>query len=194
LYRKFREGDAEDSETEEYWLALRVLKFNSGYTLLIAAENGLKSADEKKKLAKALVALVIRYNIVSSLDRAKLESAVYSAAKTLSDKKGFEAAFAQLVSIFPAKSVFDNGFAKLAFSDSNIGVARYLLRCFNNALAKTEEVSISGPDKVHVEHIYPQNPPTGRRWKDHTKAAQEFSTFLKNRIGSIELLHTLLDR
>jgi hypothetical protein len=88
LYRAFREGDVEDDETEEYWLALRTLRFNAGYSLLIAAEHGLKSADEKKKLAKALVALVIRYNIVSNLDRAKIESTVYSAAKALSDGTG----------------------------------------------------------------------------------------------------------
>jgi hypothetical protein len=180
LYRNFREGDVEDDETEEYWLALRTLRFNAGYSLLIAAEHGLKSAEERKNIAKALVALVIRYNIVSNLDRAKIESTVYSAAKALSDALGFEAALVLLLSISPSEAVFNNGFETLAFSSSNIGVARYLLRCFNNDLAATEEVSVGGPDKVHVEHIYPQNPPPDRRWKNHAR--------MVGRIGNLTLL------
>jgi hypothetical protein len=185
LYRKFREGEADDDETEEYWLALRTLRFNVGYSLLIAAEHDLTSADEKKNLARALVSLVIRYNIVANLDRAKIESVVYSAAKALSDGKGITAALELLLAISPSESVFATGFETLTFSASNIGVARYLLRCFNNELAATEEVSISGPDKVHVEHIYPQNPPQERRLQNHARVV--------GRIGNLTLLDKALN-
>ena len=73
FYRQYRDGDTDDSELQEYWLAFRILNFNAGLPALLAANRKLP-AEEQKRIAQALVALVIRHNIVCSLDRAKTES------------------------------------------------------------------------------------------------------------------------
>ena len=85
LYRKIRDGDTDDPELEEYWLSLRYLKFNAGYSLLFAAYHNVVAESERKDIAKALRALVIRHNLVSlTLDRASLESLSFACAKALS--------------------------------------------------------------------------------------------------------------
>jgi len=44
----------------------------------------------------------------------------------------------------------------------------------------TGEVSVETPDRVHVEHIYPQTPPAERRWDNHEKYI--------GRLGNLTLL------
>ena len=34
-------------------------------------------------------------------------------------------------------------------------------------MAPTQEVTVAGTDRVHVEHIYPQNPKADDRWDKH---------------------------
>jgi hypothetical protein len=161
-------GDTDDSDLREDLIALRALKFNACYPLLLAADRQL-NAEEKKTLTKAIVALVVRHNVVCNQDRAKLESTVYAAAKLLSEGKGHAVALASLQGISPGKDQFDGSFANLAFSTAEHGTARYLLSCFDAQLATTTEVTIAGAERVHVEHIYPQTPPSSHRWEKHER-------------------------
>lgn len=184
LYRQFHDGDSDDSDLQEDLIALRMLKFTACYPLLLAADHQL-NAQEKKTLTKALVAIVVRHNVVCNLDRAKLESTVYAAAKLLSDGKGHAVALASLQGISPGKEQFVGSFANLAFSTAEHGTARYLLRCFDSQLATTMEVTIAGADRVHVEHIYPQNPPPLNRWEEHARYV--------NRLGNLTLLDKRLN-
>jgi hypothetical protein len=41
------------------------------------------------------------------------------------------------------------------------------LREIEHAIRKTNELAVEEADRVHVEHIYPQNPPAADLWKDH---------------------------
>lgn len=45
--------------------------------------------------------------------------------------------------------------------------ARYVLREIEHAVRKTMELAVEEADRVDVEHIYPQNPRDGDKWKDH---------------------------
>ena len=184
LFRQFRDGDSEDSDFQESLVALRTLKFNACYPLLLATHHKL-SAEERRKIAKALVALVVRHNVVCNLDRAKLENLVYATAKLLSDGQGCENALASLRGISPPPELFEGSFAKLSFSVAEHGTARYLLRCFDSNLATTAEVTVAGADRVHVEHIYPQNPVEGNRWQEHDRQVR--------RIGNLTLLDKRLN-
>jgi hypothetical protein len=181
LYRQFREGETDDVELQDYWLALRTLKFSAAYPLLISAHHTL-APESQKNLTKALVALVIRHNIVCNLDRAKLESLVYATAKKVSDGCGYETALADLQMMSPDEDLFRNNFEKLTFTRADTSIARYLLRVLDSALGKTSEVSVAGPEHVHVEHIYPQSPTSGHNWQEHDRYV--------NRLGNL----TLLDR
>lgn len=181
LYRQFRDGDSDDNELQDYWLALRILKFNAGYPLLLSAHHKLL-ADEQKNLAKALVALAIRHNIICDLDRAKLESLVYEVAKVISDGESYNTALEALRRISPSDVQFAGSFAQVAFGKSEMSIARYLLRAVETKIETTQEVSTAGPDRVHVEHIYPQSPEASDRWIDHDKYV--------GRLGNL----TLLDR
>ena len=181
LYRRLREGDTEDDELQDYWPVLRILNANAAYALLLAAHHSL-SEDEQKTLAKAAVSLAIRHNIVCDIDRAKFESAIYCAAKKVSSGQGGAETLDDLRSISPVAKRFQDSFAALRFPPSQSSIARYMLRTFETHCAKTEETITAGPAKVHIEHIYPQNPPQEKKWKDH-------SEFI-NRLGNL----TLLDR
>ncbi len=47
-------------------------------------------------------------------------------------------------------------------------------RSLEARLAETEEVTVAGPSKVHVEHIYPQTPPQEQRWANHGPQVNRF--------------------
>jgi len=179
FYRQFRDGDTDDSELQEYWLAFRTLNFNAGLPALLAA-NRKFTPEEQKQLAQAVIALVIRHNIVCSLDRAKTESLAYSTAKKISENAAYLAIINDLRSVSPPKEQFEQGFAKLAFSKAEHGIARYILRALEAHFSATGEVIVAGPERVHIEHIYPQSPKEGERWEEHDRYL--------TRLGNLTLL------
>jgi hypothetical protein len=181
LYRRMRDGDVDDPDLEEYWLSLRYLKFNAGYPLLFAAHRMLSEHDQKI-LAKALRALAIRHNLICNLDRASLESLSFACAKGISSGASADDSLILLRSKSPKDEMFAQSFAALSFNTTEHGYARYLLRLFDEYIATTQEVTVAGADRVHVEHIYPQTPKDAERWENH-------SAFV-NRLGNL----TLLDR
>ena len=71
FYRQFRDGDTDDSELQDYWLAFRTLAFNAGFPALLSANRNFKP-EEQKRLAQALICLVIRHNVVCNFDGAKV--------------------------------------------------------------------------------------------------------------------------
>jgi hypothetical protein len=184
LYRQYRTGDTDDTGLRDYWVAHRTLRFNAGYPLLLACSHKLNAA-EQKNIARAVIALVIRHNIVCNLDRARLESTVFSAAKRVSDGEGFDAAVRELRSISPNDETFDRNFQRLAFGRSNINIARYMLGCIEDHLSETQELSIAGSERVHVEHIYPQTPAAADKWNEHEKLVSLFGnlTLLDRRLN-----------
>jgi hypothetical protein len=168
FYRQYRDGDTEDSELEEYWKAFRTLNFNAGFPVLLAAK-GKFTAEEQKNITQALIALTVRHNVVCNLDRAKLESVAYSTAKKISDGATYQAALGSLQAVSPPREQFEQSFAKLAFSKAEHGVARFILRNIEARASATGEVSVAGPERVHIEHIYPQSPIEGQRWPEHER-------------------------
>jgi hypothetical protein len=166
FYRQFRDGDTDDSELQEYWLAFRTLNFNAGFPALLAAHRKF-TPEEQKRLAQSLISLVVRHNIVCSLDRARTESLAYSTAKRISDGGDCAAIIDDLRKASPPKELFEQGFANLKFSKAEQGIARFVLRALEARIAATGEVTVAGPDRVHIEHIYPQCPKEGERWEDH---------------------------
>ncbi len=93
---------------------------------------------------------------------------------------GYPAVVDDLRNVSPPKEQFEQSFAKLAFSKAEHGIARYMLRALEAHLSATGEVTVAGPDRVHIEHIYPQSPKEGERWEDHDRYL--------TRLGNLTLL------
>jgi hypothetical protein len=184
LYRQFRDGDNDDADIQQDLRALRILKFNAAYPLLFSASRRL-SDDENKRVLGALVSLVVRHNVVCGLDRAKIETNVYATAKLLADGANYATALASLQSISPTDAQFDSNFINLGFNQSEHGIARYLLSCIDAQMGATQEVTVAGAERVHVEHIYPQNPLPANRWDAHDQYLRK--------IGNLTLLDKRLN-
>ena len=184
LYKQFRDAETDDAELQEWWRAFRTLKFNGAYPLLLAATRVLTS-DDQKRITKALIALVIRHNVVCNRDRAKLESVAYAAAKKISDRDELVVVLGELRKLSPSDSEFQASFAKLAFTKTELNIARLLLRAFDAKLSTTEEIFIAGSDRVHVEHIYPQSPKPSNKWTEHD--------LFVGRLGNLTLLDKKLN-
>ena len=124
--------------------------------------------------------------MVSGLELSKLEDVVYDVAKSLSENRDFAAATAAINGIKPTNDAFERRFS--AFQVTRRDTRRYLLQKIENYLrqlaGKTGELQISGPDRVHVEHIYPQRPDV--RLPDHQD--------LVNRFGNLTLLDAKLNQ
>ena len=74
-------------------------------------------------------------------------------------------------------------FVNMKFLSARIfrqNTVRYLLREWEHFKRKTGEVSVELPDRVHVEHIYPQTPSESNRWANHDLAV--------SRLGNMTLL------
>ena len=111
-----------------------------------------------------------------------MERTVYETASRLRGDRDFEAAIASLAALAPDRADFEARFARASIP--RIATARYLLREIEHAMRQTGEVTVEGPDRVHVEHIYPQTP-AGDRWAHHFA--------LINRIGNLTLLSRRLN-
>jgi len=166
LYKRIREGDTTDPREREIWLGLSALRAQSGYALLIAACRVLNE-DARRRVSAALFSLIVRHNIICDRDRAKFESTVFAAAKALSDGGGEAAALAQLRGLSPPDSDVRNSFPHLGFGRSQTGAAHIFLRALEYGLRRTDELIIATPDRVHLEHIYPQRPEAANRMPDH---------------------------
>jgi hypothetical protein len=133
--------------------------------------------EQLRVLASALTALFVRYNVVGGRESTVMETAVYEVAASLRKNGDFDAAVATLITLAPDAGEFVARFQRV--SVNRIATARYLLREIEHAKRRTQEVSVEGTDRVHVEHIYPQTP-DGPKWPNHALTL--------NRLGNLTLL------
>jgi hypothetical protein len=185
FYRRVREGDSTDPSERDIWLGLATLRAQSGYALLIAADRHLPE-QARKRVAAALFSLIARHNIICDRDRAKFESAAFAAAKAISDGGGEQAALATLRALSPSDPEFRQSFMTMSFARSQNSIAQIMLRAIEYRLRETEELIIATPDRVHLEHIYPQRPAAADRLERHDEYV--------GRIGNLTLLDHRLNQ
>lgn len=181
FYKRIREGDTADFRERDIWLGLAALRAQSGYALLIAASRTL-GEESRKRISDALYSLIVRHNVICDRDRAKFETTAFSAAKILADGGGETAALTLLRSLSPTDEDVRQNFATLSFGRPQSSLAQVILRSMEYKLRNTEELIVNTPDRVHLEHIYPQKPQAADRLVNHDEYV--------GRIGNL----TLLDR
>ncbi|MCE9635601.1 MAG: DUF262 domain-containing HNH endonuclease family protein [Planctomycetes bacterium] len=165
-YRDIRDGDCERLVIAEVWSSLDALKAHAAFPLLFAAKRFLGASD-LDELSWAAFALCVRHNVVCRRDRARFETACFEAALAVSNGQGVAAALDLLRGVNPSDEDFRLGFSSLTFARHQAPVARVLLRLIEQSLRATHEDTIADSRSVHVEHIYPRNPPAERRWESH---------------------------
>jgi hypothetical protein len=126
--------------------------------------------------------MFVRYNVIGGRETTIMESAVFKAAAALRETGDFDTAIAAMRSISPDADDFVGRFERA--SVSRVATARYLLKKIEEAKRRTQELTVEGTDRVHLEHIYPQNP-AGTRWPSHARVI--------NRLGNLTLLSRSLN-
>jgi Protein of unknown function DUF262/Protein of unknown function (DUF1524) len=181
IYREIVRARDEDPELRRHLEAIRSLAAKALYPVLLAGYAAAGDDEEGKRklraLASALVTMFVRYNVIGGRETTVMESTVYGVAAELRISKDFDAAVAALAAFAPGAADFIARFQTR--SVGRIATVRYLLREIEQAKRKTQELEVSGTDRVHVEHIYPQTP-DGPRWPNHAAAV--------NRLGNLTLL------
>jgi hypothetical protein len=184
-YRQIISAKDEDSEVRDHLAGIKMLGAKTLLPAVLSAYSVDKPA-ERKEFLGLLVSLYVRYAVVSNLEMSKLEDVIYDLAKKLSRTGDFAAAVEAVNEIKPTNDAFGKRFG--TFQLTRRESQRYMLQKLENHLrqqaGKTGELQISGPDRVHVEHIYPQRPE--RRLPDHQD--------LVNRFGNLTLLDSKLNQ
>ena len=185
LYKQVRDGDSPDFLESEAWSAISPLRAQSGYALLIAASRQLDET-ARKMVSSALFSLIVRHNIICDKDRAKFETTAFSAAKAISDGGGGQAAVALLRALSPSDEEVRQTFATLSFGASQNSIAQVILRAMEYKLRQTDELIIATPERVHLEHIYPQKAALANRLANHDEYV--------GRVGNLTLLDKRLNQ
>jgi uncharacterized protein with ParB-like and HNH nuclease domain len=132
-------------------------------------------AVSRSQLLDALVALYVRHILIGGRDNSELEQTVFGVAQGLREKMTPALALQRLQAIAPKDDEFEAEFTEASIART--ASAAYVLRELEHEKRPTKELKVETPDLVHVEHIYPQNPPRAQRWDEHD--------LYVNRIGNL---------
>jgi uncharacterized protein DUF262/uncharacterized protein DUF1524 len=190
LYRDIVRAREDDVDLRRQLEGIRMLGAKALYPALLSAYSALDADADKaplRDLAAALTTMFVRYNVIGGRETTVMESAVYRIAANLRDDGDFGAAVDALADLSPDAADFVSRFQRAAVN--RMTTARYLLREIEHAKRRTQEVSVEGTDRVHVEHIYPQTPAEDA-WPNHksvidrlgnlTLLGKRFNTSIKN--------------
>lgn len=185
VYRDLVRSSLGTETLREQLEAIAELGASVTYPLLLAAAEGTdEESSTLEELAGFLVSLYVRYSVVGGRESTVLEGAIYAAAKRLREDRDYAAIQTELSLLVPDLTEFRRQFRRL--SVSRTATQRYLLRAMEHRMRTTEEVVVASPRRVHVEHIYPQRPPTPAKLPRHTG--------LINRLGNLTLLSRRLNQ
>lgn len=188
LYRDIAQARDDDPDLQRLLASLKALGAKalfpavlSGYAAIgdesTSTEERAKQKERLVTFLKALTALFVRYNVIGGRETTVMEGTIYEVAAKLRNDLDFDAAVATVAALVPDADDFVASFTRA--SVPRAATARYLLREIEHAIRATGEMSVEAPDKVHLEHIYPQTP-AGNKWPNHAQ--------IINRLGNLTLL------
>jgi hypothetical protein len=136
-----------------------------------------EEADRVRTVSK-LIATYVRRIVIGNMEAGRFETLVYNLAKDIRNGLPVAESLTQLREGAPTDERFLADFQTVSLPRT--AQARYILKKLEQHIRATQEVAVEAPDRVHVEHIYPQTPQQGERWADHN--------LVINRIGNLTLL------
>ncbi len=163
-YASILSSDDDDPEMKELLIGLNVLGAKPLLPPLLSAYK-VGTLNDKRAFLANLMTLYVRHVVIGGLEGSKLETFLYDLARRLRQNRNFVTARADMIRFAPADNDFTAAFRVASVSKAS--AARYLLREIEyNRRPTGGEVQINDLPTVNLEHIYPQNPITGK-WADH---------------------------
>lgn len=179
IYRDIVAARDSDDETRRLLDGVRLLGAKVLYPAILSAfQHTEDDHKELQALLRALTTVFVRSAVLGGRQAGTIETEAYETASALFETGDFDAAISRLDSFSP-----DAEDARDRFRTARIerrATQRYLLRQIEHAKRASGELAVETPDRVHVEHIYPQKPEEGHRWDNHSA--------MLNRIGNVTLL------
>ncbi|MEW9527283.1 DUF262 domain-containing protein [Microbispora sp. NPDC049125] len=175
---------------DSYLAEVKALSADALYPLLLAASEDNEYGD-LQQLAQVALSYYVRWTLVGRRESTILEEVIFEAAKELSSGSRVESAVSRISDALPDDDAFQTDFGNVSISKSF--QARYLLTKIEQFMRKKEgvdEVEVAGSKVVHVEHIYPQNPPPDWILKDQPgdRPGEQHNRWAA-RLGNQTLLH-----
>jgi uncharacterized protein with ParB-like and HNH nuclease domain len=134
--------------------------------------------ENREDFLEAVVHAYVRHSVIGQLENSKLENVIHRLAAGIRGAMKLPEASKILAEFAPDDDAFTAAFQRVSISRT--ATQRYLLREIELKKRTTEELGVNPPSKVHVEHIYPQTPTDGHKWKNHAQ--------MINRLGNLSLL------
>jgi hypothetical protein len=149
------------------------------------------SAEEKIRLSvlRDVKKFVVKYAIFANQVTNELEGIMAEVARAVREDvaRGLKEMDSRFKKALPNQKVIREGFLGL---EPSISVARGLLIEIETHLTGTEK-TVSSPDEVNVEHIFPQSP--NPEWIKAFRAADEEETYC-SRLGNLTLIDAKLNK
>ena len=176
IYRDIVNARDDNAEIARLLQGVRMLGAKALLPSILSAYD-TEPEDERLRFIKALIVLYVRHVVIGKLENSRLETVVYKVAKQLREDGDYGRAITAVREASPPDERFHGEFETATVSRQKS--ARYLLRELEHAKRVTGEVTVELPDRVHLEHIYPQTPQEAR-WPNHSAAV--------DRLGNLTLL------
>lgn len=184
VYREIVSGRDDDAQVQNLLQDVQLLGASSSVLFpYILAVKQTVPAERQLGLISQAVNAYVRHSVIGQRDNSRLENVLYSAARALRQNAEPEAIRQLLLPVVPDDDELVAAFERLSITQR--GTQRYLLRCLEAEKRRTEELDVAMPNRVHVEHIYPQTPPDDRRNPQHDR--------ILNRLGNLTLLSARLN-
>jgi hypothetical protein len=163
--------------------------FRVGNTVLLAVWAATKNKNLRLEVVRELKCFLVKFAIFANQVTNELEGVMAKLAQAI--RKDVRGGVDELKSTFkkklPSKQAIKDGFSTL---EPTVPVARALLIEIETALAGTEKTPAS-PQKVNVEHIFPQSP--SDEWIDAFQANGAEDAYVA-RLGNMTLLDAKLNK
>lgn len=182
IYRDLVSAQHENEEISKLLRDIAEMGANVLYPAILS-EFQKDNITNLQPLLKALISTFVRHNVIGGLENSQLETVLYGLAKSIRDGASVNDAIISLREFTPDDVRFGEAFGRATISRRQ--TARYVLRELELDERTTEELDVGPPNRVHVEHIYPQTPIAQNRWSNHSSAI--------NRIGNLTLLSRRLN-
>lgn len=170
-YREIIAARSEDTELRPLLEAVSSLGAVSLLPAIMSAYDE-EDRDGRIRFISALVTSFVRHNVIGNLENSKLETVAFNLARELRETHNFDAGIGRLREFVPSNDDFVEKFRTAQVS--RMKTARYMLEKLEYAMRRTEEINVAGPERVHVEHVYPKNP-SGERWEIHASVIDRHS-------------------
>jgi uncharacterized protein with ParB-like and HNH nuclease domain len=177
-YRDIMAGNNPNSEVARLLNDINELEASFFYPAILSAFEVEEDANKLKEFLTAIICCYVRYSAIGKLESSYLEDFAFFLAKLVRSVGYLEGAANQVYEYAPEDSTFLEAFSKAAITRT--ATVRYILRELEHRRRQTEELEVSTPSRVHVEHIYPQTPLPTERWEQHNQFV--------NRLGNLTLL------